>query len=181
MDGLPSGTWRPREQLQCGGRTRPPFWELASGDGVGLSREFSMNPLYPFSDHSGNGSDDGIARYSCGMMLIQCRHGKDNKLVVWKMREEDEVDMSKTLPVDDTGSGKEAERKMPWILHILEVNTLNFCSFASCRARGTFGDSSAVGSEGGDDNDDDGLLIAVPNAITSEAVSFLIFLSSCLH
>ncbi|KAF2208922.1 hypothetical protein CERZMDRAFT_48208 [Cercospora zeae-maydis SCOH1-5] len=54
-------------------------------------------------------------------------HGRDNKLHVWQLREEDEKEFSKTLPIDD-GTGF-AEHKQPWLLHTLLVNALNFCSF----------------------------------------------------
>lgn len=56
------------------------------------------------------------------------RHGRDNKLCIWQLRAEDELDLSKTLPIDDSTS----ERKQPWLLHSLTVNALNFCSFAMC-------------------------------------------------
>ena len=35
--------------------------------------------------------------------------------------------MDRTLPVDAS-----ALAKQPWVLHVLPVNTLNFCSFAMC-------------------------------------------------
>lgn len=44
------------------------------------------------------------------------------------MREEDESGFSKVLPIDDATT----ERKQPWLLHSLDVNALNFCSFAMC-------------------------------------------------
>jgi hypothetical protein len=81
------------------------------------------------------------------------RHGKDNKLVVWKLSEEDEASMSIVLPVDT----RPEPRREPWILHILEVNTMNFCSFA--QADLPFND------EGSEE-----LLIAVPNTMSSETV-----------
>lgn len=61
--------------------------------------------------------------------------------------------MSTALPLDESAP----ERTRPWILHILEVNTMNFCSFASCAIRS--------------DNSLDELLIAVPNTLETEAVS----------
>ena len=81
------------------------------------------------------------------------RHGKDNKLIVWKLSEEDEASMSIVLPVDTPPE----PRKEPWILHILEVNTMNFCSFAQADLP-----SNDEGSEE--------LLIAVPNTMSSETV-----------
>ncbi|KAK6442543.1 Astra associated protein 1 Asa1 [Oleoguttula sp. CCFEE 5521] len=56
-------------------------------------------------------------------------HGRDNKLHVWQIRPEDEVGLSKVLPIEETT----AERRAPWLIHSLNVNALNFCSFAKCR------------------------------------------------
>lgn len=78
-------------------------------------------------------------------------HGKDNKLIVWKLSEEDEAFMSTVLPVDTPPE----PRKQPWLLHILEVNTMNFCSFAQT--------SLPANNEASKE-----LLIAVPNTMTSE-------------
>ena len=69
-------------------------------------------------------------------------HGRDHRLKVWQLRLEDEDALSKVLPADDVdGFGKGAERegiskqrRMPWLLHSIEVNALNFCGFASCTA-----------------------------------------------
>ncbi|KAK3389837.1 WD40-repeat-containing domain protein [Podospora didyma] len=81
-------------------------------------------------------------------------HGRDNKLVVWKLGVEDEARMSTVLPLDPS---KES-RPHPWILHMLEVNTMNFCSFSYCPASPG---STYVPHE---------ILIAVPNTLASEAV-----------
>ena len=45
---------------------------------------------------------------------------------MWQLREADEKTFSKILPIDDATT----ERKQPWLLHSLDVNALNFCSFA---------------------------------------------------
>lgn len=58
----------------------------------------------------------------------RCRHGRDSKLQVWKLAGDDEQKLSKSLPADASSSTHPA----PWILHSLDVNTLNFCAFASC-------------------------------------------------
>lgn len=55
------------------------------------------------------------------------RHGRDGKLHIWQLGEEDEVTLSKLLPIDDAV----VERKQPWLLHTLLVSAINFCSFAS--------------------------------------------------
>ncbi|KAI0173270.1 WD40 repeat-like protein [Hypoxylon sp. FL1284] len=60
--------------------------------------------------------------------------------------------MSTALPLDESAP----DRAQPWILHILEVNTMNFCSFAACA---TEPDSTCHE-----------LLIAVPNTLDTEAV-----------
>jgi len=90
------------------------------------------------------------------------RHGKDNKLIVWKLSEEEEASMSVVLPVDTTPE----PRKQPWLLHVLQVNTMNFCSFAQC----------PVKNPTSEDSSSDELLIAVPNTMSSETVGPFPFL-----
>ncbi|KAF5010415.1 hypothetical protein FDECE_3430 [Fusarium decemcellulare] len=81
-------------------------------------------------------------------------HGRDNKLIVWKLSEADEVRLSTTLPVE----GVPTPRAQPWMLHLLEVNTLNFCAFAACSSTpGSFDTASEI-------------LIAVPNTLASDAI-----------
>ncbi|KAL8731628.1 MAG: hypothetical protein Q9166_003316 [cf. Caloplaca sp. 2 TL-2023] len=55
-------------------------------------------------------------------------HGRDSKLAVWQLDVRDEEAIGKTLPVDKPP----ITTPQPWLLHILTVNTLNFCSFAMC-------------------------------------------------
>jgi hypothetical protein len=61
--------------------------------------------------------------------------------------------MSTILPVDTPPE----PRKQPWLLHILEVNTMNFCSFVQ----------TVLPS---DNESSEELLIAVPNTMSSETV-----------
>ncbi|KAF4627966.1 hypothetical protein G7Y89_g10184 [Cudoniella acicularis] len=82
-------------------------------------------------------------------------HGKDNKLIVWKLSEADEGSMSVVLPVDTPPE----PRKQPWLLYILHVNTMNFCSFAQCHLPSDVDNSSP-----------EELLVAVPNILSSETV-----------
>lgn len=89
------------------------------------------------------------------MLSYRDRHGRDNRLIVWKLAAQDESSMSTVLPLDPSPG----ERPQPWLLHLLEVNTMNFCTFSSCCPAST---STAEASE---------LLIAVPNTLASEAVS----------
>ncbi len=64
--------------------------------------------------------------------------------------------MSTALPLDLSP----APRPQPWMLHMLEVNTMNFCSFSSCVVQNNAGIP-----------DPSELLVAVPNTLASEAVS----------
>ena len=61
--------------------------------------------------------------------------------------------MSTVLPLNPSLE----ERPEPWLLHLLEVNTMNFCTFASCTPVTSSPDAA--------------VLIAVPNTLASEAVS----------
>ncbi|KAH7163522.1 WD40-repeat-containing domain protein [Dactylonectria estremocensis] len=81
-------------------------------------------------------------------------HGRDHKLIVWKLGQGDEEHLSKTLPVEEVPT----PRPQPWMLHLLEVNTMNFCSFATSPSAPGHLDASAE------------ILIAVPNTLASEAI-----------
>ncbi|KAI6325470.1 ASTRA complex subunit [Pyricularia oryzae] len=81
-------------------------------------------------------------------------HGRDNKLIVWQLREADEDSLAKTLPVDPAAE----DRPKPWLLYMLEISTMNFCTFSLCEM------SSDHLSE------DREALIAVPNTLSSEAI-----------
>lgn len=96
------------------------------------------------------------------------RHGRDDKLVVWQLSVADEDAVDRALPVDVTADDSS---KMPWILHILPVNTLNFCSFAMCddgMPQANF-NSMMVGERYAHMP----ILIAVPNTVDSGGVGFL--------
>jgi len=82
------------------------------------------------------------------------RHGRDNKLIVWKLGVEDESRLSTSPPLDPVSR----TRPQPEMLHLLEVNTMNFCSFSHCP------EVPASGTSSGD------ILVAVPNTLASEAV-----------
>ncbi|WZH47948.1 WD40-repeat-containing domain protein [Fusarium acuminatum] len=81
-------------------------------------------------------------------------HGRDLKLIVWKLGEADEEHLSTALPVEEVST----PRAQPWMLHLLEVNTLNFCAFGIC--------SSAPGSV----DTASEVLVAVPNTLHSDAI-----------
>lgn len=73
---------------------------------------------------------------------------------MWKVAAADQERLSTALPVEVV-----PERPQPWMLHMLQVNTMNFCAFACCpeKAGETFDQSQEI-------------LIAVPNTLESEAV-----------
>ena len=71
--------------------------------------------------------------------------------------------MDKMLPVEDTTT----RRAQPWILHILTVNALNFCSFSMCyEAPKTKRQAQSI-------------LLAVPNVDDSEGVFFFLLSVMC--
>ena len=77
---------------------------------------------------------------------------------MWKLGVQDEAALSTALPLEDVA----VPRAQPWILHLLEVNTMNFCSFAACEDVENSGLSLDLSAGG--------ILIAVPNTLASEAV-----------
>ncbi|EMR87866.1 putative wd repeat protein [Botrytis cinerea BcDW1] len=122
----------------------------------------------------------GVGEWGEGVIT----HGKDNKLIIWKLPPSEEEFMSKVLPVDTVPE----ERRKPWILHMLDVNTMNFCAFAMCPLHPDIkveedGDSGKdekveVDVEKGEKSGDQ-LLLAVPNTLTSESID--IFHVPTLH
>ena len=75
--------------------------------------------------------------------------------------------MDKTLPIEDPNRN----RAQPWILHMLPVNAMNFCSFALCKDEiGDLATAQTLKVEG-DDSEHHSVLIAVPNTLDSDGVS----------
>lgn len=101
----------------------------------------------------------GIAEWGLHNIIT---HGRDNRLIVWQLSTDDEPAMSTTLPLDPVLE----PRPKPWMLHLLHVNAMNFCSFASCPATAPT-PALSVSSTPRESHD---LLIAVPNTLTLEAV-----------
>ena len=88
------------------------------------------------------------------------------------MKNADESEMDTVLPVDDSSR----QRKEPWILHIMTVNTLNFCEFDICNddraplVKPVEIENIIVGHSP--------ILVAVPNTLDSEGVRYTC-LSTC--
>ncbi|RYO76942.1 hypothetical protein DL766_008240 [Monosporascus sp. MC13-8B] len=124
---------------------------LASGDAEGFVVLWDLTIMRPSAVWRAHEKAIlGIAGWGKDKIIT---HGRDNRLVVWKVAAEDEPALSIVLPLDQSVSA----RAQPWILHVLEVNTMNFCSFAQCTP------------DQGPANDE--LLIAVPNTLSSESHS----------
>ncbi|TQV90663.1 hypothetical protein V2A60_006875 [Cordyceps javanica] len=86
-------------------------------------------------------------------------HGRDHRLVVWQLRSEDEQNLSSASPLEHTGDAP----PRPWMLHVLDVNTMNFCAFAGCpNAPGT---SMTLA-----DDASTSILVAVPNTLLAESI-----------
>ncbi|KAK3906640.1 ASTRA-associated protein 1 [Staphylotrichum tortipilum] len=94
----------------------------------------------------------GIAGWGDDRLIT---HGRDHKLIVWKLTAaKDERALSTKLPLDPSPE----TRPQPWMLHMIEVNTMNFCSFSHCPTSPGSGSSPSE------------ILIAVPNTLASEAI-----------
>ncbi|KAI8946703.1 WD repeat-containing protein [Xylaria longipes] len=126
---------------------------LASGDADGFVVLWDlaiMRPRAVWRAHAG--AILGISGWGDDKVVTE---GRDNRLIVWKITADDEGNLSTDLPLDESAP----ERPQPWILHILEINTMNFCSFAQCSP-----------SQDTDLAVSDELLVAVPNTLATEAV-----------
>ncbi|KAF8456956.1 WD40-repeat-containing domain protein [Terfezia claveryi] len=103
-------------------------------------------------------------------------HGRDNKLYVWKLGTTDESGLSTALPVETRSSAGGQSHRAPWLLHSLDTNSLNFCSFAMCYEHC---DASAntlaplVGVGEGDRSSADSILIALPSALDSDSIDIM--------
>jgi len=96
-------------------------------------------------------------------------HGRDHKLRVWQVPEEDLNDLSTVLPAD---AGKDddgkVEERQPWLIHSMDVNALNFCAFAVCEAPGQQAGPLSQGIPLADGNKEatfQPILLAAPNGL----------------
>lgn len=93
-------------------------------------------------------------------------HGRDSRLVVWRLDRDTEQLMHQYIPADQP----EDNTARPAILQEMTVNTMNFCAFAWCEA--PFDMAFADLSLGSDSNvkTRKPILLAVPNTIDSDAI-----------
>lgn len=126
---------------------------LLTGDADGFVVAWDLTIMRPRAVWQAHDSAIlGVAAWGSDKIIT---HGRDNKLVVWKLAVEDEAGLSTALPLDEVSE----PRVKPWMLHLLEVNTMNFCTFAASSASYLAPETST--SE---------LFIAVPNTLASEAI-----------
>lgn len=92
-------------------------------------------------------------------------HGRDSKFAIWQLGPEDEELIEKTLPINKPP----ITTPQPWLLHMLTVNTLNFCSFSMCPDGLPLPYTSHVAVKA--KNHSTPILIAVPNTTDSAGVS----------
>ncbi|TGJ83611.1 hypothetical protein E0Z10_g5133 [Xylaria hypoxylon] len=126
---------------------------LASGDADGFVVLWDLTIMRPRAVwRAHTAAILGISGWGDDKLITE---GRDNRLIVWKITPADEEKLSTDLPLDESAP----ERPQPWILNILEINTMNFCSFAQCSPRPDTDLSIS-----------DELLVSVPNTLLTEAV-----------
>ncbi|OAA68298.1 WD repeat protein [Niveomyces insectorum RCEF 264] len=148
---------------------------LATGDSAGYVVLWDLAIVRPRAVwRAHQNSILGLAGWGADQIVT---HGRDHRLIVWQVGVADEARLSTALPLEDesllsSSSSSSAarpknddddkRRPRPWMLHVLEVSTMNFCAFASCLYAGpaTATALSPFGER----------LVAVPNALTLEAV-----------
>lgn len=114
---------------------------LLSGDADGLAILWSLPTKRPVAAWQAHESTIvGVGSWEKDKLIT---HGREGKLCVWALGEDDEAGMSTQLPLSGQAVpfanptlGQESQlmpaRQHPWLLHELSVPTLNFCSFSSC-------------------------------------------------
>lgn len=55
------------------------------------------------------------------VLLLMSRNGREGKVFVWKLQDEDEVTLETGVPGDG------GPRRKPWLLHSLDVKEMTFC------------------------------------------------------
>ncbi|KAB8342841.1 hypothetical protein FH972_022439 [Carpinus fangiana] len=101
---------------------------LASGDADGYIVVWSVSikrPVVVWQAHAA--SILGIQSWGDGKLISQ---GRDGKILVWAWSNSDEISpgWSTVLPAEQP----DEHRRHPWLLHTLDISTLNFCSFVTC-------------------------------------------------
>ncbi|KAJ9626153.1 Astra associated protein 1 Asa1 [Knufia peltigerae] len=99
---------------------------LASGDSEGWLIIWSLATKRPVAVWKGHEGAVMCIRHWTHKRLVS--HGRDHKLRVWQVQDEDLADLTTNLPGDKSS----VDRREPWLLHSISVNALNFCAFSMC-------------------------------------------------
>jgi ASTRA-associated protein 1 len=100
------------------------------------------------------------------------RHGRDNTIKVWQIKDSDIENLSSVLPAEESTD----TRRQPWLLHSLLVNALNFCAFAMTST--TTKDKTETQHY---DDDSEAILLAVPGTRDTEINVFQLPSEKRLH
>ncbi|KIW90754.1 uncharacterized protein Z519_08537 [Cladophialophora bantiana CBS 173.52] len=103
---------------------------LASGDSDGWIVIWSLSSkraVVAWKAH-----EEGIMQIKHWTRNRLVSHGRDHKLRIWQLRQEDLAGLSTRLPADSDGSASSPDQLQPWLLHSMSVNALNFCAFSMC-------------------------------------------------
>ncbi|EPE10718.1 wd repeat-containing protein [Ophiostoma piceae UAMH 11346] len=154
---------------------------LATGDSDGYVVLWDLTIVRPRAVwRAHENSILGLAGWDADSQIVT--HGRDHKLIVWQVGVADEARLSTELPLDgesisrtasQTQEGDAAARPRPWIVHVLQVNTMNFCAFTWCGYAGTSAVAPVARTPMPADSPSSQSaerLIAVPNTLTLEAV-----------
>ncbi|KIY03895.1 uncharacterized protein Z520_00586 [Fonsecaea multimorphosa CBS 102226] len=106
---------------------------LASGDSDGWMVIWSLSSKRPVAVWKAHEAGIlHIEHWTTGRLVS---HGRDHKLRVWQLRQEDLAGLSTKLPSESDGSAaasSSSDHPQPWLLHSMSVNALNFCAFSIC-------------------------------------------------
>ncbi|CAK7563581.1 MAG: Astra associated protein 1 Asa1 [Sporothrix epigloea] len=178
------------DQTASSGATMTTDTRLATGDSDGYVILWDLAIMRPRAVWRAHTSSIlGLAAWDDAQQLVT--HGRDHRLIVWQVGVADEARMSTALPLDDESSGSvsaklpesTASRPQPWMVHVLEVNTMNFCAFAWTNLAGRATTATAEKTSPREISSSttttnlalDGAmprerLVAVPNTLTLEAI-----------
>ncbi|CAK7226284.1 Astra associated protein 1 Asa1 [Sporothrix bragantina] len=174
------------DQTATSGATMTADTRLATGDSDGYVVLWDLAIVRPRAVwRAHTNSILGMAAWDDDRQLVT--HGRDHRLVVWQVGVADETRLSTVLPLDDESvastfakaPGETTSRPQPWMVHVLEVNTMNFCAFAWTGLVGSVAAVTAATNATGSSSTEVALasgasaprqrLLAVPNTLTLEA------------
>jgi ASTRA-associated protein 1 len=79
-----------------------------------------------------------LVTYSDQSESANCRHGRDGKVFVWSIKEDEEARFDRGVPADG------GTRRKPWLLHSLDVKEMTFCGVDVVNIDGVLSAISAI-------------------------------------